>query len=1116
MLLIFFIIFAFMFVYITSKFHEISIESKSFQYELFNLRQIIDSTNLTLELLRKENDLDDTSNLIAQWQRIYQEFESVKYKIDTQSAQKLNHLLVNLELKQWRILVISTYQLDTPSLTIYEKYIVSNRVELFKLATELVNNSSALRDKELLFLSANLRGYFSNAQNLLSEIVINEKQGLWYNYNQALIALESNLHALQKAAKNTTIADTVNDFNEQFQRYLLNVNSLKKYIEPDRYYSLDTQEQQVAEFNIAINKIFSELAEQYKSDSELQEQELFEFSVYVLAILLAIVAIGYWLIYKWRDSLTHAITAPIQEISRKSKLIAEGDTDVELDLTSNIIELSNLTETILSIREMVFANRRKAQQKNRLHRYKEKLNELNYSITEIAQLNDALIKLVVDFTSAIASVFYFKDKQSGSLILQYKYNIADSTLGNGSIIKSDMLEQVKQTKSIVIKTLDQNSIKVTSATVSIYPKFLVLYPVLNNQNVIGVLELLLESDEYIEQEYLVELLDSFSAILINKIHQVETEQLLELTQRHQVRLSETMEELKQQHVALQRSESELEVQADELKIANEQLKKQNEENDLQKMRLAELNEELKISSAELKQASEHKSQFLSRVSHELRTPLNSILILLKTLLRDKESLVDNQLESIQVIYRSSQDLLELINDLLDLARIEAGKISINLTQVKLEHIISRIKEQFSPIAVEKNIEFDVSVDDGLPSEIYTDNQRLLQILRNLISNAIKFTLKGSVSVKVTIQSDWLEFNIKDTGIGIPEEMQKTIFTAFSQIESSEHSSREGTGLGLNICLQLTELLGGKIEVISKADQGSSFSLFIPCTANTNSAQPALGQEADNESSEPIAKETINQVAVYGVKTELVQSKLELKGIDLKLLDLNEVAATEWPLYEDCYLLLGLTEQTHEQFINDELQALIEDSNIKAQIILLQEGTLPKQLTWLTYLAKEHLTWNNAGLDRLIEVIVDPPSTTENSETTLDFIKPEQFSEPHRILLVDDDMSSLFALSKVLTKSGLKTELADNYQLAIEKLNVHNFELIITDLVMPGGNGKKLIAHVKQNKKLKDIPIIVLSASMLEEERNECIELGCSAYLDKPLNPAKILNEIEQLLENHED
>ena len=365
-------------------------------------------------------------------------------------------------------------------------------------------------------------------------------------------------------------------------------------------------------------------------------------------------------------------------------------------------------------------------------------------------------------------------------------------------------------------------------------------PIVYDNDALGVIELAsFTAWTDIQCELLSQLAGNLGVIIQKIWHQKRTDQLLITSQQLALEAQLRAEELSH-------ANEELEGQSRELQLLNEAIREQAEELQMSNQALEEQSEFLEIQmqevarkSADLEQMSRYKSQFLANMSHELRTPLNSLLILAQSLEENREeNLTEKQIEAARVIHASGRELLSLINDLLDLSKIEAGQLSLQWESVTLQHTLDYVRKQFEPVARQKALAFELVVEDETPEIIVTDEQRLIQILRNLLANAFKFTSRGKVQLRVQRDRSWsvdrgsepcdmITFTISDTGIGIPQDRLILIFEAFQQGDGSTSRRYGGTGLGLTISKELTERLGGHISVQSRVDEGSQFILRLP-------------------------------------------------------------------------------------------------------------------------------------------------------------------------------------------------------------------------------------------------------------------------------------------------
>lgn len=412
------------------------------------------------------------------------------------------------------------------------------------------------------------------------------------------------------------------------------------------------------------------------------------------------------------------------------------------------------------------------------------------------------------------------------------------------------------------------------------PKSIIIAPVKFEDQVVAVLELAtIERFTDRETNFLARVLETLGITINNVEGRMEIERLLKESQAQTEELQAQSEELQSQSEEMQAQSEELQTQAEELRMINEQLEERNRETEEKSKELEIAKVNLEKQAEELKLSSKYKSEFMANMSHELRTPLNSILILSEMLSDPNESkLNEEQKEFARVINSSGQDLLTLINDILDLSKVEVGKLEVVFDEMNMSELPDLLHRNFDHVAKNKNIEFKVQKDKNVPDIFFTDEQRFQQILKNLLSNAFKFTEKGSVSVHIKkadeekvaqwIQtrgaSNWVEINVSDTGIGIPKEKQKLIFEAFQQGDGATMRKYGGTGLGLSICREFAKLLGGWVIVNSEEGKGSTFTFFIPSLPegfkNVGEAVAASPEVAVSTLEEPPEAETVEKEA----------------------------------------------------------------------------------------------------------------------------------------------------------------------------------------------------------------------------------------------------------------
>ena len=476
--------------------------------------------------------------------------------------------------------------------------------------------------------------------------------------------------------------------------------------------------------------------------------------------------------------------------------------------------------------------------------------------------------------------------------------------------------------------------------------------------------------------------------------------------------------------ALQTSEVQLQLQQEELRTANEELAEQTTAIEAQRGAVVKKNEELEEAQlvieqkvTELGRASRYKSEFLANMSHELRTPLNSIMILSRILASNEDGrLTGKPVEFAQVIYKSGEELLALINDILDLAKIEAGKQEMNYGPVQLADLASYARQMFEPLATARGLNFDVELADGLPEVIQTDRMRVDQILKNLISNAIKFTDEGRISIQIFRptaddadparragpEEEGIAIAVVDTGAGIAPAKQQVIFEAFAQADGSTSRRYGGTGLGLAIARGLAVRLGGDLRVQSADGRGSTFVLHL-------STRPPR-RRATAASTSPV---------------------MHLRPPTSPVVSLVRRKQNGWPTD--------------------------------------RENASPA---------------------------LPVPEVAAGGETIL---------EGKRLLIVDDDMRNVYSLSNALQLARLSISAAADGIEALEQLDEHrDIDIVLMDIMMPRMDGHEAIRRIREQPRLRDLPIIALTARTMPGDRQKCIDAGANDFIPKPVNIDQLL------------
>jgi len=588
-----------------------------------------------------------------------------------------------------------------------------------------------------------------------------------------------------------------------------------------------------------------------------------------------------------------------------------------------------------------------------------------------------------------------------------------------------------------------------------------------------------------------------------------------------LRIENMASELREKNELLAAQNEELQAQTEELMAQSEELQAQAEELMTQKKALEE-------KTREVEEADRLKSEFLSNMSHELRTPLNAILGLTNLMYQGSAGPINRkQKEYIEIVERNGKDLLQLINDVLDLSRIESGQIETAVSKIRLKAFIVKVSHNIRPLVEEKGLTLNIDVDDDIL--IYSDADKLRQILVNLLSNAVKFTSQGGVNISAEVEEgrlrDSIIMRVTDTGTGIPREALKYVFEPFRQVDGSPTREHGGTGLGLSICRKLVSVMGGKIEVESEPGKGSTFTVIIP-QDRRNKLRPT------DEGWQKKAREAILDKAEVLEKRPLVEDR-ESRAI--LVIDDDSIVIRELGIIfkgENYRMTFALTGWEGLQRIRKEVPDLIlldlrmpEMDGFKV-LEELQKSKDLKDLPVMIVTAadltdeeKGRLTENVKGVIRKGEIdkstllarineILYGPGTGRVVEKRK---KKAEKRGPVKILIAEDRKDNMILIRETLRSTGYTICAASNGQEALEMAGKERPDLILMDILMPVMSGSEATRRMREIEDLKDIPIIALTARAMKGDEEKALAAGYSDYLSKPVMPKDLIKKVEEWL-----
>ncbi|HTN17259.1 MAG TPA: response regulator [Chitinophagaceae bacterium] len=719
----------------------------------------------------------------------------------------------------------------------------------------------------------------------------------------------------------------------------------------------------------------------------------------------------------------------------------------------------------------------------------------------IKSLSQKIINSVAQYLDAQVGTLYVADNNL-NLRLQGGFAIADapSEIAPGEGLTG---QAVLSKELILSDELPPSYLTIRSSVGQTQSVFAVVQPLLYDEQVIGVLELgLLKKPGALAMAYLQDNAESLAIAINAAINYERMQDLLEETQAQAEELQSQHNELENinaeletQTEKLQASDEELRVQQEELQQANQELEERSRLLEERNYIIQETNLEVKRKAADLEQSTKYKSEFLANMSHELRTPLNSILLLSRLLAENNDGTLNNdQVEYAKVIQSSGNGLLLLIDEILDLSKIEAGKMSLEYEAVAIGEIVSDMKSIFEPMAREKDISFDISSSKKETDQIVTDKLRVEQVLKNLISNALKFTRKGSITLHIADSKidGFINLSVEDTGIGIAEDKQNMIFEAFQQEDGSTRRKYGGTGLGLSISKELARLLGGDISLESTQGKGSTFTLSIPVSQENTGDQGSFAEAPPlPEAQQQEDTETARYLSTH-IPESIPDERGAIKAGDRSILivedDTNFAKSlldfTRKSGYKGIVSVRGdeavpLARQFKPTGILLDIQLPVKSG---LQVMEELKGD-PQTRPIPVHIMSSHALKKESMMKGAINFI-DKPVAFEQMQDIFRKLEHVLNRDSKKVLIVEDNPMHAKALAYFLETFNINSDIKNTISESIEALKA-DADCVILDMGIPDNKSYSTLEEVKRNPELEDLPIIVFtgkSLSMTEEQR----------------------------------
>ncbi len=752
----------------------------------------------------------------------------------------------------------------------------------------------------------------------------------------------------------------------------------------------------------------------------------------------------------------------------------------------------------------------------------------------VRELAESILDYLTPYVGAQASVLF--KGEVGTFERMAALGVpGDATVPQNFTLREGLLGRVAaEGTPILIEDVPQGYLTIGSALGRDNPRHLVIAPFNADGMVNAVIEFgfLQHVDERV-LTLLSRITQPVGVALRSARYRTELQNLLSETQRQseelQVQSEElrvTNEELEEQGRALKESAVRLEQQQVELEQTNSQLEEQAQLLETQRDDLAKSSAAVELKARELEQASQYKSDFLANMSHELRTPLNSLLILSKLLGDNPQgNLSDEQTQYARTIQASGNDLLNLINDILDLSKIEAGHVEVRAEAVALKRLASDLRQTFDPVATDRGVAFTIDIAEDAPTSIGTDRQRLEQILKNLLANAFKFTAEGTVALRMEpVGSDRLALTVTDTGIGISPEHQQAIFEAFRQADGAINRKFGGTGLGLSISRELARLLGGVITLASKQGNGSSFTVTIPVQYDpalvearaqatpqatpTAAPQPAPGP-APGRASRPISQ-----------LTSLEDDRDRLEGARRVLLvveDDQTFAGIVCDLSRDAgfqCLVAGTAEEALDLARRFKPSAIVLDLGLPDQSGLsvldrLKREDATRHIPIHVISGSDHqqTAFSLGAMGYLVK-----PVKREDLTHALGALEAQLTRTMRRVLIVEDDRVQRDAVGKLLAGPEVETVGAGTAAECLKLLGEQTFDCMVLDLTLPDATGFSLLQTLSEDGEHSFPPVIVYTGHDLSAEDEQQLRRYSSSIIIKGAkSPERLLDEVTLFL-----
>jgi CheY-like chemotaxis protein/CHASE3 domain sensor protein len=988
----------------------------------------------------------------------------------------------------------------------------------------------------MLTQRADQRAMFDNGTRDLHESIGHLRQMTTDNPLQQL-----RTDSLEKAAAQWQREITTDTINPIAQRKVADPATMALELQRIQSNYLEHRTVRSEDLHTAIDQMIAEedqllTARKQQLDDALLTAKVINTIAMLLGILLGIMVIRL---------TSQLVTRPLRRLTDLMTRLANRDHDFEIRRLDRRDEIGEIARALQVFKQMSLDTEAQTWIRSRV-------SEISHVLLQATTHKDFaqwLASELVPLCGAGVGLFYsFDDTRHrldllGSYGLRLNNRTADQYMPGEGLVGQCAVER----KAIMLDDVPENYLHIDSGTGEALPRNVSILPVLYRDTLIGVLELAgFVPLSPLQKRLLDELLPIAALTLENLNRAVNTHDLLLQTQEQadDLRVSELVmrqqkevlrdnnealqaktAELEEQSERLIASEEELRVQAEELQASNQELREKTESLNRQKYVLEELQQETADKAAELARASQYKSEFLANMSHELRTPLNSLLILSRSLAdNDTGNLDDEQIESARIIHDAGNSLLRLINDILDLSKVEAGKMELMIDDLALADLLRRLRRTFAHVAEEKGLGFTLDIDPGLPAILRTDSSKLEQVVNNLLSNAFKFTAEGTVSLRIgrpnndtdipeiLLGQPLIAITVSDTGIGIPPDKFQRVFNAFEQVDAGTSRQFGGTGLGLAISRRMTQLLGGDIVLRSESGRGSCFTLLLPetppATSDIVEDLPRASKTRLSRATSPyLLPEPIDddrgtllpgQTTILVIEDDPAFARILIDMIHRK--GYRALAAG------DGESGLQLAREHHPTGILLDISLPVMDGWSVLDQLKSDDATRAIPVHFISVDDS-----GTRGLERGAVGFLIKPVSRESIGLALERLLHFAAGQQRHLLIVDDDADSRTAVHIMLRSDNVQIDEAGSAEEALEKINHTAYDCVVLDLGLPGMSGLELLERLAETASGVP-PVVVYSGRDLSREENLKLRQYTDAIVVKGARSTeRLLDEVSLFL-----